>query len=125
MIKIAIVGVVATLLAIQLEDKKEYASYISIICVALVALFIIDKMKTVLEVVKKLGQYIEIEGKYIALLFKMIGITYISEFSTQICLDAGYGSIGKQIEIAAKFTILAMSMPIVLNLLDVIANILK
>jgi stage III sporulation protein AD len=125
MIKIAIVGVIATLLAIQLEDKKEYASYISIVCVALVGLFIIDKIKLVLEVVNRLGKFIEIESKYMTLLFKMIGITYISEFSSQICFDAGYGSIGKQIEIAAKFTILAMSMPVVIKVLDVITNVLK
>lgn len=125
MIKIAVMGVIATLLAIQLEDKKEYASYISIICVALIGIFIVDKMKIVLEVINKLGQIIDIEGKYITMLFKMIGIAYIAEISSQICCDAGYGSIGKQIEIAAKFTILALSMPIVLKVLEVLTNILR
>lgn len=125
MLKIAIVGVVATLLAIQFEDKKEYSTYISIICVVLVGFFILDKMKIVLDIINKLGQYISIELEYIKILLKMLGITYVSEFSSQICSDAGYSSIGKQIEIAAKFTILAMSMPIVLNVLEVVSGVLK
>ena len=125
MLKIAIVGVIATLLAVQLEDKKEYASYISIVCVVLVGLYMLDKMKSVLDIVKKIYQYIEIDTGDLKLVLKMIGITYISEISAQICLDAGYSSIGKQIEIAAKFTILAMSMPIILNVLEVVSSILK
>ena len=42
MIKLAILGVVAVILAIQLEDKKEYGIYIGIICLILITLFVLD-----------------------------------------------------------------------------------
>ena len=48
----------------------------------------------------------------------MIGITYIAEFSAGICKDAGYGALGTQIEIFGKLSILAVSMPILLALLE-------
>lgn len=125
MLKIAIIGVVASLLAIQLGEKKEYGTYISIICVVLVGYFVLDKLNVVITVINTLGKYIDIDISYIKLLLKMIGITYVAEFSAQICTDAGYDSISKQIEMAAKFTILAMSMPIILNVLDLVTEILK
>jgi len=56
---------------------------------------------------------------------KMIGITYIAEFSSGICKDAGYGSLGNQIEIFGKLSILAVSMPILLALMEMIQGILS
>lgn len=125
MIKIAILGVIAVLLALQFNDKKEYATYISIICMVLVALFVLDKVKIVTDVIEQFNKYTGIDIVYIKILLKMIGITYISEIATQICIDAGYEGIGKQIEIASKFTILAIGMPILLNVMKMITTILR
>lgn len=124
MIKIAILGVIAVLLALQFNDKKEYATYISIVCMVVIALFVLDKVKIVADVIEQFNKYTNIDTVYIKMLLKMIGITYISEISTQICMDAGYEGIGKQIEIASKFTILAIGMPILLNVMKMITNIL-
>lgn len=125
MIKIAILGVIAVLLALQFNDKKEYSTYISIVCMVLVALFVLDKVKVVTDVIEQFNKYTGIDIVYIKMLLKMIGITYISEISTQICIDAGYEGIGKQIEIAGKFTILAIGMPILLNVMKMITTILR
>ena len=54
----------------------------------------------------------------------MIGITYIAEFSSGLCKDAGYGSLGSQIEIFGKLSVLAVSMPILLALLDTVQQFL-
>ena len=56
---------------------------------------------------------------------KMIGITYIAEFSSGICKDAGYGSLGNQIEIFGKLSILAVSMPILMALMEMVQDILS
>ena len=50
--------------------------------------------------------------------------TYIAEFASGICKDAGYGSLGTQIEIFAKLSILAVSMPILLALLETVKQFL-
>ena len=125
MIKIAIIGVVATLLAIQVEDKKAYSTYIGIITMVVICLFLLNKVQVVLVMINKLCTYINIDISYIKLLLKMIGITYVAEISAGICTDAGYGNIGKHIEIAAKFTILALSMEVVMNVVDMVIQILK
>ena len=56
--------------------------------------------------------------------FKMTGITYSAEFASGICKDAGYSSLGKQIEIFGKLTILAVSMPVLLALFGTLDQIL-
>ena len=49
---------------------------------------------------------------------KMVGITYVAEFTSGICKDAGFGALGGQIEIFGKLSILAISTPILLALLE-------
>lgn len=69
---------------------------------------------------RQVQSYIKINSVYISALMKMIGITYIAEFASGICKDAGYGSLGSQIEIFGKLSILAVSMPILLALMETV-----
>ena len=55
----------------------------------------------------------------------MIGITYVAEFATGICKDAGYQTIANQIEIFTKLTILTFSMPVLEVLLLTIKDFLQ
>ena len=78
----------------------------------------VSKLETILETMEKVQGYIKINSVYLGTLMKMIGITYIAEFASGVCKDAGYGSVGTQIEIFGKLSILAVSMPILLALME-------
>jgi stage III sporulation protein AD len=51
-------------------------------------------------------------------------VTYVAEFASGICKDAGYQNIAVQIEIFTKLTILAIGMPVLLALLELIGDFL-
>ena len=78
----------------------------------------LSKLETVLETLKQIQSYIQIDTMYLGTMMKMIGITYIAEFASGICKDAGYSSLGGQIEIFGKLSILAVSMPILSALME-------
>lgn len=118
-VTIAIVGIAAVLLAVQLKGiKGEYGTYLVIIAGIFIFFYGLQKLSTILETMERIQGFIKINGVYLSTLMKMIGITYIAEFSSGICKDAGYGAIGTQVEIFGKLTILAVSMPILLALLE-------
>lgn len=118
-VTIAVVGIIAVLLAVQLKSvKAEYAVYLGLCAAVVIFFYGISKLETIMETVKKFQEYIKINNVYLATLMKMIGITYVAEFSSGICKDAGYSSIGNQIEIFGKLSILAISMPILLALME-------
>ena len=77
-------------------------------------------MKSIFDAMARIQDMIQINGVYLSTLLKMAGITYVAEFSSGICRDAGYGAIGNQIEVFGRLTILAVSMPIVLALMEVL-----
>ena len=122
---IGILGIAGALLAVELKGLKgEYGIYL-VAAVGLVIFFYgVTKLKTVIETIRQVQSYIRLNRVYLEVLLKMIGITYIAEFSSGICKDAGYGSLGSQIEIFGKLTVLAVSMPILLALLDTVQQFL-
>ena len=122
---IGILGIAGALLAVELKGLKgEYGIYL-VAAVGLVIFFYgITKLKTVIETIRQVQSYIRLNRMYLEVLLKMIGITYIAEFSSGICKDAGYGSLGSQIEIFGKLSVLAVSMPSLLALLDTVQQFL-
>jgi stage III sporulation protein AD len=125
MAKIGILGIIAVLIAIIFKKgKEEYSLYISIAACFLIILWGIGKVEVILDAINKLQEYIKINDAYIGILIKIIGITYVTEFSASLCKDSGYQSIAEQIELVGKLTILAISMPIMLSLLETINNFL-
>lgn len=118
-VTIAITGLVAVLLAVQLKGiKGEYGTYLVVSAGFLIFFYGVSKLETILSTMEKIQSYIKINNVYLETLMKMIGITYIAEFASGICKDAGYGSVGTQIEIFGKLSILAVSMPILLALME-------
>lgn len=118
-VTISIIGLVAVLLAVQFKGVKgEYGTYLVVSAGFLIFFYGVSKLETILVTMEKIQSYIKINNVYLSTLMKMIGITYIAEFSSGICKDAGYGSVGTQIEIFGKLSILAVSMPILLALME-------
>lgn len=125
-VQVGVIGVAGVLLAIQFKSgKAEYGIYISIALSLLIFFIILGYMDTILKMIRSIGSYINIDAVYISIFLKMIGITYIAEFSSNICKDAGYQTIAGQIEIFGKLAILTLSLPILTALLDTIKGFLS
>jgi len=123
---VAVLGVATALLALWLKkDKPEYGVYLCLAVGVLVMGFAVSQLNVVISMISKISSYISIDKKYIEILLKAVGIAYICEFSANLCKDSGYGSIASQIEMAGKISILLMSLPVMLSLLDTIESFLK
>lgn len=125
MMQIGIIGIVGALLAIQLKQQKpEYSIYLCIAVGLLIFFSIFDQLEVIVETIREVEASINLDTSYIGTLLKMLGITYIAEFSAGICKDAGYQTIATQIEMFSKLTILVLSLPIMLALLRTIQDFL-
>ena len=123
-IQVAALAVAGVLLAVQFKSgKAEYGIYLGAALSILIFFQILGKLNVILEVIKTIGEFLPLNKIFAGTLLKMLGITYVAEFSASICQDAGYQTIARQIEILGKLTILVMSMPILLALLQTIREI--
>ena len=120
-----IVGVTGALLAVQFKGgKTEYGIFMSVAVSIFLFACIVDRLEIFLSTVEQIGSYIDMDTGYLSTMFKMIGVTYIAEFSSGICKDAGYQTIAVQTEIFSKLTILALGMPVPLALLETVREFL-
>lgn len=119
--QISILGVATVMLAVQLSGiHPEYGLYLSIACGVIIFFRSLDKVQTVIEMITEFVSAAGLESAYLAIILKITGIAYLTEFSAEICRDAGHGAIAGQIQVFAKLTILAVSTPILTALLELI-----
>ena len=78
----------------------------------------ISRLELILDTVRAIGSQIRVKNIYLGTLLKMVGITYIAEFASGICRDAGFSALGTQVEMFGKLSILAVSAPVLQALLE-------
>lgn len=125
-VKIIMLGMTGMLLGMLLrETRPEYSVYLSLAVGICIFFHMAERLSYLFSSILKIQEYLPLDVTYLKTLLKMIGITYISQFSAGICKDAGYGSIAGQIEIFAKLYLMVLSMPVLLALLEAIHGYLS
>ena len=122
--KIILLGITVTILSVILKQyKPEFAVQISISAGVIIFFAISDLLKDTYLFLENLTQSIGIDILYINILFKIIGISYLCEFASAICNDAGESAMAIKINIAGKVTLLYLSLPILEKLLTAISEV--
>ena len=124
-IQIAMIGIGAVALALMVKQQKsEYALYLSLSAVVLILVFSMNRLQVVMDTIRKIEQYTGIDVAMLKILVKLMGITYVAEFASGICKDAGHQATAAQIELFCKLSVMVLSIPILLALLETIQEFL-
>ncbi len=125
-IQIGVLGVAGVLFAVQLKQlKAETAVYLCVCVGVFISLSMFGHLKVLVDTIREISSFVDVKTGYITILLKMLGITYLSEFASSICKDAGYQVIASQIELFGKISILVLSIPVMLALLETVQEFLK
>lgn len=125
LIKVAFLGVAGVLLAIQFKGQKpEYGIYIGLATGILIFGYALGQVEAVASQFGRLRSYLGGAESYLAILLKVIGITYICEFSSAVCKDAGYQTVAGQIEVLGKLSVMFAGLPILFAVIEQIYNFL-
>ena len=125
LIKIAFLGVAGVLLAIQFKAQKpEYGIYIGLAAGILIFSYTVRQVAAVMAQLGQLKAYLGGAETYLAVLLKVIGITYICEFSADICKDASYGTVAGQIEVLGKLSVMFAGLPVLFAVISQIQGFL-
>lgn len=124
-VKIVMIGITGVLLALFLkESKPEYSVYLRFAVGICILGYAVEKLSYLFESIKKIQEFLPVDEKYVLVLLKMTGATYIGQFSSSICKDAGYAAIAGQIELFVKLYLMVLSLPVLLALVETIHNFL-
>lgn len=125
MVRVAFLGVAGILMALQLKSlKPDYSVCLCLGVSLLLFSFVAEKLSVIMDGLQAIQNSLPLNAGYIQTLMKIAGITYIAEFASDLCKDAGYQTIAGQIQIFGKLSVLAVSIPVLTALLDTIQTFL-
>lgn len=125
LVKVVFLGIAGVMLAIQFKNQKpEYGIYIGLAVGILVFGYALRQVAAVTAQLGKLRNYLGGAESYLAILLKVIGITYICEFSADICKDAGYQTVAGQIEVLGKLSVMFAGLPVLFAVIEQIQSFL-
>jgi stage III sporulation protein AD len=111
-------------LLILRQEKPVMAVLLSIVFSIIIFVFLMEKMASIIEVLKELTRRAEINYFFLATILKILGVAYLAEFAASICNDAGEQAVAKKIEFAAKIIIAVLALPIIVAILESLIELL-
>lgn len=116
---IALLGVMAALGAVWLKSiRPEFGNLMAIAGAVLILTYGLARIEYLLEAINDLQSWLPVKPVYIKLLLKLMGISFLAEFASNVCRDAGCGAMGSQIELFGKMSMLVTGLPVILALFE-------
>lgn len=124
-LKIAGLGLCAVILIIIVKNHKpELGMLTAMACSLLLLYFLIDTMKYAVAYVAGIYDGLETGKTYLPIILKILAIAYITEFTTQLCKDAGESAIASKIELGGKIMIFCVAIPVFTSILSLVEQML-
>lgn len=123
--KIVAFAFIALSIFLLFKDRRNDLSVlISLVAGIIIFLFIIGQLSDVIYFLKSIADRANINTIYIGIVLKILAIAYVTSFCSEICKDAGANSIASKVDFSGKILILALSIPILMAVLDSILQML-
>jgi len=124
-IKIVAFAFIALFITLTVKrNREDIAILISVVAGIMIFIFMLSKLTIVINFLQSLSNKANIDVVYLDTVFKILGIAYLSSFTSEICKDAGESSIASKVEFAGKILILTLAIPILMAVMKTILKIM-
>ncbi len=123
--KIIAVGIISAILIVYLKSVNSDMTLLATVAAGIILLLM--SVSYAVEFFGLFSSLYELSGlssDIFAIIIKIIAISYLVEFSSTLIEDFGLKSISDKVVFAGKILVLTMSMPIIINLIEVVIGML-
>lgn len=119
------IGLIGAILSILLRNSKpEFSMLIPVVVSFTVLACAMPYLIRITEELSRMASSTGINSSYMRIVIKVIGISYLVCITAELCKDAGENAIAAKIELGGKLIILAMAIPIINSLLNLVKEII-
>ena len=122
-VTLALTGVI--LASLMKRVNKEISIYIILATVIILFVSIIDKLTYIFHFLEGIYDNVTYGRTFFPVILKVLAVAYITDFTAQLCKDAGETTIGSKVELAGKVIIFYLAMPILTAILELIGSLLN
>ena len=118
-------ALVAVILVLTLSaQRKEISVLLGIGACCMVLCACVVYLEPVIDFINTLQDIGALDGDWIAIMLKAVGIGLISQIASLVCNDSGNSALGKTVQILAASVVLWISIPLMKQLLELVQRIL-
>ena len=123
-LKIASLALLGVFSATLLKNGKgEYSTLVGLAMALIVCGYMVVNLLEVVRTVEQVWKRMAGDAEFLQVLLRIVGITYISELTSGICKECGYGVLAGQVTMAGKMGVLLAGFPIFMNLLEFVMGL--
>lgn len=115
----------AVLLKILGAVNPEIRSLAALLAASLIAVRFLGGFEELTSSVKELFDRTELDGEYLHVIFKSLGICFITQFACGSCRDCGENLLADQLELAGKAALLLTSLPLFTAAIDIVSSLIN
>ena len=124
--KAAAAALIAVILSLALgKQEKDISTILSMSVCCMVMVSALVYLEPVLEFLRELQEIGDLQGDFLGILLKALGIGLVTELAATVCADAGNESLGKTLHTLGAAVILYISLPVFRSMLDLLRKILE
>ena len=117
---IAAVAVIAAFLAVMLRrTHPEQAMAVTLMAGIAVLAVVLGQVLPLLEDVRDMLEQSGLSRDYTRVLFKSLGVCLITQLAADACRDAGEQGMAAKAELAGKWMLLALALPLFKSVADI------
>ncbi len=90
-----------------------------------IAIYMLSSFSVVTGYIGVLTNSVDIERGYIKIIMKITGLSIATQFVSDICRDNGFSAVASQLELLCRVSIVLISMPVIIALLEMVNGCLK
>ena len=120
--KIIAIGLVGTIFAVLLKkENPQLAMLLAAVTGILIFGIICVPLGRLIGLLRETAE--TVGDGYFAVVLKVIGIAYLTQFGAQLCADAGEGTVAAKIELAGKILMMTAAAPVLIGLLGLVMGL--
>lgn len=119
------IGIATVLLASFLRGYKPEYAVLTVAAGSIVLLFFVSSdIGKIMDFLSGIFSSGGVTEENMGLIFKALGIGYITQFGAEICSDCGEKGLSSKVELAGRLTILLLCLPVIGTFLDTVKTFL-
>lgn len=121
---IALVLISLALILLLKQYRPEFALLASVTSALILLIYGIAKAGEIISAVRSLTERAGIDEQNVMLVLKALGICYIVQIAKDVCADSGQTALSDRIDFIGKVTVVAMSLPLLMQIIGIVTQLL-
>lgn len=124
-IKIMVLAIVGTLLALVLKEQKTYFGIsLGLLCALCVFFMGLPYLEKTITYARTLYSTLDNADGYISILLKITGIATVATLTSNLCSDSGMSSIASVVNFCGKVICMCLTLPVIGNFFEELMSVL-